>query len=83
MIEDAANPVLVCLRRLETKLDAAVEDLQDVKQGVNTLEIGQARLRQYIADLYSSNNSLKAELAAVTARLDRIERKLDLEAMHA
>ena len=65
MSGEPENIVLVYLRRLDAKMDRVIEEVQDVKQRLSALQIGQARLRQDVAELYSSYAGV-------------IERRLDL-----
>ncbi len=58
------NLVLVYLRRLDEKLDRVIDDIQDLKHRVTSLE-GQMA-------------SIRTDMAAMSVRIDRIERRLDL-----
>ena len=78
MSDEPENLVLVYLRRLDAKMDHVIAELQDLKGRVSSLEIGQARMRQDIADLYSAYAGVQVRLDHIEGRLDRIERRLDL-----
>ena len=64
MAEEPENIVLVILRRIDTKLDRLIDDVQDLKVRVTALEEGQAGINR--------------RLDRVELRIDRIERRLDL-----
>ena len=57
------NVVVVYLRRIDEKADRVIDDVRDIKFRVTNLEEGQAGILR---------------LVRVDARLDRIERRLDL-----
>lgn len=75
MSDQPESLVLVFLRRLDAKMDAAVNELRDVKHRVTALEISIANLAATEASHYAS---VAARLDRAEARLDRIERRLDL-----
>lgn len=69
MAEEADNLVLALLRRMDAKLDRALEDLHDIKVRVTAVEENLAGVHRRID--------------RVDERVERIERRLDLtEAPH-
>jgi hypothetical protein len=60
------NLVLVYLRRLDEKIDRLIGDVQDLKHRVALID-GQMA-------------SIRGDMAAMSLRTDRIERRLDLAA---
>lgn len=79
MSDEPENFTLISLRRLDEKQDRVITELQDLKQRVTGLELGQARTRQEIADLHANDAGLQLRLDRIDQRLDRIERRLDLQ----
>ena len=77
------NIILVYLRRIDAKLDRVIEDVQDLKQRGTALELGQARLRSDVADLYGAYAGLQLRFDRMDSRLERIERYLDLREVHS
>jgi predicted nucleic acid-binding Zn-ribbon protein len=64
MAEEPDNIVLVMLRRMDAKLDRLVDDVQDLKVRITSLEEGQAGIHR--------------RLDRLEVRIERIERRLDL-----
>lgn len=48
MSDGPDNPVLVYLRRLDTKVDGLTEDMRDVKERLGLLEAGYASLSRRV-----------------------------------
>ncbi len=82
MSDEPENLVLVYLRRLDAKMERMADDMQDVKQRLSALEIGQARIRQDLAELYAAYAGVQVRLDHIDSRFDRIERRLDLQDAH-
>src|SRR5579883_2497463 len=70
MTDAPDNLVLVYLRRLDEKMDGLREDLQEVKRRVTSLESA-------VAHLHGGQASLHSDFAGQSARMDRIEQRLD------
>jgi predicted nuclease with TOPRIM domain len=79
MSDEPDSLVLVYLRRMEAKLDRLGEDVRELKQPLTGLEAGQARLRQDVADIYGAYAGLQGRFDRMDSRLERIERRLDLQ----
>jgi hypothetical protein len=71
---EADNLVLGYPRRFDEKLDRLLDDVQDRKHRVTSLE-GQ------VAGLQSGIGGIRSDMAAMSLRIDRIERRLDLVAL--
>jgi outer membrane murein-binding lipoprotein Lpp len=63
--------VLVCLRRIDAKIDRLTDDVQDLKHRVTSLEGRAASIRGDMA-------AMSLRIDRIETRLDRIERRLDL-----
>ena len=74
MADTPDNPILVYLRRIDEKVDRLTEFVQDLKLRVTSLEARFASLQSDIAGLHG-------DFAGQSARMDRIE--LRLERMNA
>jgi uncharacterized coiled-coil protein SlyX len=83
MSDQPDNFVLVYLRRLDAKMDRVLEELQDLKHRVTALEIGQSRIRQDIAELQGLYAGSQLRMDRIDSRLERIERRLDLQEVHS
>ena len=68
MADEPDNLTLVYLRRLDDKMDRIIDDLQDLKVRVTSLEENQAGLQR--------------RMDRFEIRLERIERRLDLVEAH-
>ena len=75
MSGEPENLLLVYLRRLDVKMDGLVEDVRDLKQRMTAVEI---QLGTIVSTEQSHYASLAARLDRHDARLERIERRLDL-----
>jgi outer membrane murein-binding lipoprotein Lpp len=71
MSEEPDNLVLVYLRRIDGKVDRLIEDIQDVKHRVTSLE-GQ------VASIRSDMAAMSMRIDRLETRFDRIERRLDI-----
>jgi hypothetical protein len=67
------NLVLLYLRRIDAKVDRVIDDIQDVKHRVTSLEGPMASVRTDMA-------AMSLRIDRIDTRLDRIERRLDLAA---
>ena len=71
MVDAPDNLIFEYLRRLDTKLDRVIEDIGDLKIRMTAVE-------EKIAQVELSIAGSTAASIEVEARLDRIERRLDL-----
>ena len=71
MTDDPESLVLRYLRRLESKFDAMAADIADIKAG-------QAAMRHQTVALVATDAAQEGTLATIQARLDRLEKRLDL-----
>jgi hypothetical protein len=75
MSDQPENLMLIYLRRLDSKMDSLAQDMTDVKHRMTAVEVqlgGMASTEQ------SHYASLATRLDRHDARLERIERRLDL-----
>jgi len=82
MSDEADNLVLVYLRRMDAKIDCVLDEIQDLEQRVTALEIGQAPIRQDIAELHGRYAGSQLRIDRIDSRLERIEQRLDLQEAH-
>ena len=75
MSDEPENLVLVYLRRLDGKLDQLIETVRDHGRRLTTLEVAVANLAATEMSHYA-NSAMRAD--QTDARLDRIERRLEL-----
>jgi predicted nucleic acid-binding Zn-ribbon protein len=71
MAEEPENLVLVYLRRIDAKIDRLAEDVGDLRQRLTSLDEQIVRIR---GDMVA----MSTRIDGIRARLDRIERRLDL-----
>ena len=71
MSDSPDNLVLTLLRRLDTKLDRLIDDVQDLKHRMTSVE-------RQLGDLRSDMAGLSARIDRLEVRIDRIERRLDI-----
>ena len=79
MSDAPENIVLVFLRRLDVKMDRVIDEVQDLKRRMTSLEASQSHLRHDIADLHAGQAGVQLRIDRVEQRLERIERRLDLQ----
>ena len=76
MSDEPENLVLVYLRRLDAKIDNVMEDMREVKLRLTSLEIAVGNA----AATEMSHYAIMADRTdRLTARIERIERRLDLK----
>jgi hypothetical protein len=75
MSDQPENLMLVCLRRLDTKMDRLIEDTGDLRRRMTTVEV---QVGNQTATENSHYAGVMLRLDRVEDRLDRIERRLDL-----
>ncbi|MBV8097256.1 MAG: hypothetical protein JO110_29225 [Acetobacteraceae bacterium] len=78
MSDQPENLILVYLRRLDAKMDRIIEDVQDLKRRVTSLENAVARLPHFMGDLRTDYAGLQLRIDRIEGRLDRIEKRLDI-----
>ncbi len=71
MANEPENILLVYLRRLDEKMDRIIEDVQDVKRPLTSLEAAVAMVHGDFA-----GQSLRID--RIETRLDKIDRRLDI-----
>jgi len=75
MSDQPENLTLIFLRRLDSKMDSLSQDIADLKQRMTAVEI---QLGSIASTELSHYASLAMRLDRHDARLERIERRLDL-----
>ncbi|KJV09666.1 hypothetical protein VZ95_10055 [Elstera litoralis] len=78
MSDEAENLVLVYLRRLDTKVDAIKDDLQDVKARLNRVENSLITMRREQTNDAEGVAHLEARFDRFSERLARIEKRLEI-----
>ncbi len=76
MSDQPENLTLVYLRRLDGKMDQVIESLGDLKRRVTALEIQVGNLAATEMSHYANTN---LRIDHLESRLERIERRLDLQ----
>ena len=71
MSDSPDNLVLTLLRRLDAKLDRLIDDVQDLKHRMTSVE-------RQLGDLRSDMAGMSARIDRLETRIDRIERRLDI-----
>ena len=71
MSDSPDNLVLTLLRRLDSKLDRLIDDVQDLKHRMTSVE-------RQLGDLRSDMAGMSARIDRLETRIDRIERRLDI-----
>lgn len=72
------SSILSHLRRLDTKIDALIEDVRDLKCRVMRLESRVTDLRDGLATFYGGRAGQSTRFDRIEAVLDRIEQRLGL-----
>ncbi len=75
MSDQPENLMLAVLRRLDTKMDRVLEEIQDLKLRMTTVEI---QVSQQVSTESSHYVSLATRLDRIKGRLDRLERQADV-----
>ena len=71
MSDSPDNLVLTLLRRLDAKLDRLIDDVQDLKHRMTSVE-------RQLGDLRSDMAGMSARIDRLETRIDRIEQRLDI-----
>ena len=71
MAENVENLVPTYLRRIDEKVDRLIGDVQDLKHRVTSLEL-------QVSHLHADFAGQSARIERIDGRLDRIERRLEL-----
>lgn len=79
MSESIDNLVLEHLRAIRADLGLLKDDVREVKFRLTALERGQARSHSDYAELYGDHARQQAAIDRLAERVERVERRLDLE----
>lgn len=75
MTTEAENLVLEILKRLQA-------DVSDIKERMNRVELRLSAMEQTLGSLYALAGSDRESLHGLTRRVERIERRLELNDVH-
>ena len=78
-MENVENIILEHLRAMRTDIAGIREDMQEVKQRLNSLEAGVGGLKRDSGDLYTENAAQHVRYDRLAARIEKIERRLELQ----
>ena len=78
MADEPENIVLVYLRRIDEKVDRLAADVREVRDRLSSVEQGVITLRREVVGVEEAVAHTNARVDRVTDRLERIERRLDL-----
>ena len=78
-MENVENIILEHLRAMRTDISGIREDMQEVKQRLNSLEAGVGGLKRDSGDLYTENAAQHVRYDRLAARIEKIERRLELQ----
>jgi tetrahydromethanopterin S-methyltransferase subunit G len=79
MTENVENLVLEHLRHIRGRVDQIADDMKDVKLRLSTLESSMSLVRREILIGDETDARQQASIDRIMDRLDRIERRLDLQ----
>jgi tetrahydromethanopterin S-methyltransferase subunit G len=79
MTENVENLVLEHLRHIRGRVDQIADDMKDVKLRLSTLESSMSLVRREILIGDETDARQRASIDRIMDRLDRIERRLDLQ----
>lgn len=78
MSESIDNLVLEHLKRFQAGQDRIERKIEEITRRLSTLEAGQASIIQHLGHLAASDANQQVASDSFNARLERIERRLDL-----
>ena len=77
-MENVENIILEHLRAMLADVAGIREDMQEVKQRLSGLEAGVGGLKRDTGDLYTENAGQHVRYDRLAARIEKIERRLEL-----
>jgi uncharacterized coiled-coil protein SlyX len=78
MTETVENLILEHLKRFQASLDRIEHKISELTTRVANLESGQASIMQHLTNLAAADAAQQVAIDRINARLDRIERRLEL-----
>lgn len=78
MTDNVENLVLEHLRHIRNRIDRVADTVDDIKSRLTSLEITTAAIRRDLAHMYGDIVEQHVRVDQLTARIERIERRLDL-----
>lgn len=79
MTENTDNIVLEHLRHIRSKVDQTADDVKDLKGRMLRLESAMLSVKREVADGYEAEIHQQITNARIVERLDRIERRLEIQ----
>ena len=77
-MENVENLILEHLRALRADSAGIREDIQEIKQRLTGLEVAVGSIKRDLGDLYTENASQHIRYDRLAARIEKIERRLEL-----
>lgn len=77
-MENVENRILEHLRAMRTDIVGIREDMHEVKQRLTGLEIATGGIKRDLGDLYTENAGQHIRYDRLAARIEKIERLLEL-----
>ena len=78
-METAQKVIQEHLRAMRTDISGIREDMHEVKQRLNSLEAGVGVLKKDSGDLYKENAAQHVRYDRLAARIEKIERRHELQ----
>ena len=79
MSDEPETIVLVHLRRLDAKMDRTIESVDNLATRMSIVDSGLASVRSETAGLHHAYAAVESELDQIRTRLDRTDRRRDLQ----
>ena len=79
MMENVDNIIIEHLRAIRADIGSIKDDMREVKTRITHLEAGVAGLKRDSAHQYDESAAANARFDRITERLEKIERRLDLQ----
>jgi regulator of replication initiation timing len=77
-MENVDNLILEHLRALRADSAGIREDIQEIKQRLTGLEVANGGIKRDLGDLYTENASQHIRYDRLAARIEKIERRLEV-----
>ncbi len=78
MSDQPENLILAYLRRLDAKMDVAIDEVRDLQRRMTSLEENAARLHGDISGVRADYAGMQLRLDRIDGRIEHIEHRLDL-----
>ena len=77
MADEPENIVLVCLRRIDAKVESLTHEVREVKDRLSAVEVGLASVRPHLGFLAEAEGRLQVSFDRLREAVTQIERRLD------